>query len=84
MKYILVFGCDTENRMPFGGIVDYAKMPETEGEIALHDAIGRALSHADPLYFGEATAESEACDNSLYESLPFEGKIDASVCLFVD
>lgn len=84
MRYILVLGCETENRMPFGGIVDYNKTPKTSSERSLHDAIGQALSQADPLYFGEATAERDVCDPDLYEKLPFDGKIDTFVCLYVD
>jgi len=84
MKYILVLGCETVNRMPFGGVFDYEKKPATDAEKELHAAIARAISQPDPLYSGEAEAEGIICDPSLYEPYPFDGKIDTAVCIYVD
>ncbi len=85
MKYILVLGSDANNRGDmFGGIFDYSRTPKTENEIALHDAISKALSEPWPANFGMGEGPSGIGEDSLYESMPFEGKIEATISLYIE
>ena len=87
-KYVLVLGVITTERNMFGGIVDIEKDRTDVGELALVDAIKRALQDRQQnpqLLCGSSDGGMEICSqNSAYEPTPFTGTIEEEVLIYVD
>ncbi len=87
MKNILVLGIITCERDMFGGIVDMDKLTDSDDDQILLKAINEALvdQASDPrIIAGSGYIENGYGNTTKFESYPFNGQIDAEVCIYVD
>lgn len=83
MKYVLVLGIVVTERDPFGGVIDIERSAESTDEQALFNAINKAMNDPDKILIGIAEAGMEAT-NARFETMPFTGKIEEEVIIYVE